>query len=115
MEKQTTIAFVLIGVILMAWLYLNTPNTPPAKQQKQKIVKQEQTPKVNEAQSKEVKEIPVKKDSVSLGSFFSSKPLPEETLVVENDEAIIELSTKGGKITKYFLKKYNNWRYKKTS
>ncbi|MCK9211358.1 MAG: membrane protein insertase YidC [Ignavibacteriaceae bacterium] len=115
MEKQTTIAFVLIGVILMAWLYLNTPTTPPAKQKKQEIVKQEQTQKVDEAKKEETKEIPVQKDSASLGSFFSSKPLAEKTIVVENDEAIIELSTKGGKITKYFLKKYNNWQYKKTS
>jgi len=115
MEKQTTIAFVLIGVILMVWLYISAPTTPPAKQKKQEIVKQEETPKVDEVKTEEAKELSVKKDSVSLGSLFSSTPLPEKTIIVENDEAIIELSTQGGKINKYFLKKYNNWHYKKDS
>ncbi|PIP77792.1 MAG: preprotein translocase YidC [Ignavibacteria bacterium CG22_combo_CG10-13_8_21_14_all_37_15] len=114
MEKQTTIAFVLIGAILMVWLYLNTPNTPPAKQKKQEVVKQEDSNKVATLKKEEAKEIPVKKDSVSLGSFFTAAPSPEKTIVVENDEAIIELSTKGGKITKYYLKKYNNWQYTET-
>jgi len=114
MEKQTTIAFVLIGAILMVWLYLNTPNTPPAKQKKQEVVKYEESNKVATLKKEEAKEIPVKKDSVSLGSFFTAAPSPEKTIVVENDEAIIELSTKGGKITKYYLKKYNNWQYTET-
>ncbi|NCQ18752.1 MAG: membrane protein insertase YidC [Ignavibacteria bacterium] len=114
MEKQTTIAFVLIGAILMVWLYLNTPNTPPAKQKKQEVVKYEDSNKVATLKKEEAKEIPVKKDSVSLGSFFTAAPSPEKTIVVENDEAIIELSTKGGKITKYYLKKYNNWQYTET-
>ena len=115
MEKQTTIAFVLIGAILMVWLYLNSPNTPPAKQKKQEIVKNIDSIKIDEVKKEETKEISVQKDSVSLGSFFSSAPLPEKIIRIENDEAVIELSTKGGKITRYFLKKYNNWQYKKTS
>jgi len=115
MEKQTTLAFVLIGAILMVWLYLNTPTAPPAKQKKQEVVKQEQTQKIDSSKKEEVKSAPDQKDSVSLGTLFSSKPLPEKTITVETDEAIIELSTKGGKITKYFLKKYNNWQYTKSS
>jgi len=113
MEKQTTIAFVLIGAILMVWLYLNTPNTPPVKQKKQEVVKQEQASNQNEAPKEVAKESTILKDSIALGSFFSSTPLPEKTITVENEEAIIELSTKGGKITKYFLKKYNTWQYTK--
>ncbi|MGE5354303.1 MAG: hypothetical protein ACM3P0_19610, partial [Acidobacteriota bacterium] len=33
MDKQTTIAFVLIGAILIVWLYLSspTPQNPPVK------------------------------------------------------------------------------------
>ena len=115
MEKQTTLAFVLIGGILMVWLYLNTPNTPPAKQKKQETTRQADSQKVNEIKKEEITELPTKNDSVSLGSFFSSAVLPEKTIIIENDEAVIELSTKGGKITKYFLKKYNNWQYTKAS
>ena len=105
MEKQTTLAFVLIGAILMVWLYLNTPNTPPAKQKKQETTQQADSQKVNEIKKEEITELPAKNDSVSLGSFFSSAVLPEKTIIIENDETVIELSTKGGKITKYFLKK----------
>jgi len=47
MEKQTTLAFVLIGAILMVWLYFNTPNTPPAKQKKQGTTQQDDSQRRN--------------------------------------------------------------------
>ena len=54
MEKQTTLAFVLIGAILMVWLYLNTPNTPPVKQKKQETTQQADSQKVNEIKKEEI-------------------------------------------------------------
>ncbi len=35
MDRNTTIAFILIGGILVLWLYLNSPTTPPPQKGKQ--------------------------------------------------------------------------------
>lgn len=118
MDKQTTLAFVLIGIVLMVWLYMSAPTVPPDQaqkrkaedsllldKQKQEAVEKEEA-KAVEAQQQE------KKDSISLGKFYSDKTRDEEFITIENDVAIIELSNKGGKITKYFLKEYNNWYHK---
>jgi len=116
MDKQTTLAFVLISAILMIWLYLNSPAPPPAKPKQAKDTVRVETPAPAQEvkkQKEEKEEAPVE-DSVSLGPFFTTKGGSEKTITVENDEAIIELSTKGGKITKYFLKKYHNWQYNKS-
>lgn len=111
MDKNTTIGFVLIGVILMVWLYFNS--TPPPEQPK----KDPQTTQQSSADTKE-KEKPkeVAKPKVELQEFkdslFVSSNAPEKTIIVETDLAMIELTSKGGQIRKYYLKNYKTWYYK---
>jgi len=112
MDKQTTIAFVLIGLILIVWLYLTTPTvTPPQKTQKESdttlVQQKEKTPE----QVKTV--VPVKKettaDSSSLGMFYSETKRDSQYINLETDLALIQINVQGAKIDKYYLKKYNNW------
>jgi len=115
MDKQTTLAFILIGIILMIWLYTSTPTVPPDQSQRNKAEdsliiekqkldeKEKEELKLNESKESE------KSDSITLGKFFRTEFQNEEFITIENDLAIIEVSTKGGKITKYFLKEYKNW------
>jgi len=110
MDKQTTIAFVLIGGILVFWLYLSSPEP-----QKQQPVKKDTTTVVQKSDSlNTVLSEPIGKkqsetDSLSLGKMFLNNSLPEKTITVENELYLIEFSTKGGNIRKVFLKHFNNW------
>ncbi|MDP2303049.1 MAG: membrane protein insertase YidC [Ignavibacteria bacterium] len=109
MDKQTTLAFVLIGIILMAWLYLTTPTQPPqepAKAQDSTVVEKPAAPqKIEKVDDKPIQS----KDSLSFGKFFSKSESAEEIITIENDVVIIEMTNRGGKIKKYFLKEFQNW------
>jgi YidC/Oxa1 family membrane protein insertase len=113
MDRQTTIAFVLIAAILMVWLYFSAP----APEQPKQTVKSSQTAPAKDTAAAPKKEIKtaekpkeeVKPDSASLASAFPVKNLPERIITVENDLVRLELSSRGGKINRYFLKKFNNW------
>jgi len=119
MDKNTTIAFVLIGVILVVWLYINAPEPKPVtagagqdttlvhndtskKSQKkiaQKVVKQ--TPPVKE-------KIKDKVSTEQAGEFVSTNK-PEKIITIENDKVLLEMTSKGARIKKYYLKKYKTW------
>ncbi len=118
MDKKTTIAFVLMGAILVLWLYLNSPQQP------NKFEKPQDTTLVNKDTNKfqkdENKKPTINKQSVSnqhlavgdslmFGKYFSSSIGTDKTITIENDLVKLELTSKGGDIKKYFLKKYKNW------
>ncbi len=123
MDRNTTIAFILIGGILVLWLYLNSP-TPPPQQKGTKtdstLVHKDTTNNkiISESQQKSQKnEKPTAeketKDSsetvANYGKYFNYSDAAGEIITIENDLVRLELSTKGANIKKYFLKNYNNW------
>src|SRR5690606_34910626 len=110
MDKQTTFAFILIGAIIILWLYLNTPTPPPPVQKPADTTSVDTTSKQEIDTLKNIlPEITEKQDSLQYGRFYSSSTGTEDIITIENDLVIIELSSKGGNIRKYFLKKFNNW------
>ncbi len=106
MDRNSTLAFLLIGVILVVWLYWNTPapQTPqpktPTTVEKKDTVKQAAPVEAIEEKSEE--ELP-----------FGDSKKPEKIVTIETDLSRIELTSKGGKIRRVFLKKYNTWYYSK--
>ena len=106
MDKQTTFAFIIIGLILVVWLYFNSP--APQPQQKKKgqptAVEKKDTsavkPPVQEKQTAKPVEEPAP---------FGAKQLAEKIITIETDLAKIELTNKGAKIRRYFIKKYKTW------
>lgn len=120
MDKNTTIAFILIGAILILWLYLNAPEPPKQSPSKNKtdstLVSDTTTSKKNipvqkktsPPKSAEIKKS-LLKDSLNFGEYFSIENKPEKIITVENEFVLIEFSTRGGNIKKYYLKKFNNW------
>src|SRR3989339_974676 len=106
MDKQTTFAFIIIGLILVVWLYFNSP--APQPQQKKKgqptaVEKKDSSavkPPVQEKQAAKLIEEPAP---------FGAKQLSEKIITIETDLARIELTNKGAKIRRYFLKKYQTW------
>lgn len=108
MDKQTTIAFVLIGAILIIWLYMNSPEPQP-----QQIQKPDSTLTRKDSVGHTVKQsVPaqenVAKDTTAIGKLFQQNS-QERIITVENDLVKLELTTNGAKIKRYFLKEYQTW------
>ncbi len=123
MDRRSIIGFVLIGVVLMFWLYWNTSKTPPPHPKKQDTVKVE-TKQSTDTNKAPITSIPTTKDSItnSLGTIFSkssatgttsdslnTKPLAEKIIQVENKKVFIEFSNYGGTVRKFTLKDFQTW------
>ncbi len=120
MDRNTTIAFILIGAILVLWFYLNSPS--PEHIQKGKTTDttavHEDTSRIKESK-KEIAADTVKlqkkqlqtaeNDSLKYGKYFSASPEKEKVITIENEFVLMELSSKGANIRKIYLKKFNNW------
>lgn len=109
MDRNTTVAFVLIGLILVVWLYINSPEPQPQTQKTTAdttLVKDDLAPEKKDAET-EIKE---EKLTPSLDSLLVSDLSKEERIItIENDDVILELTSKGARIKKYFLKEYKMW------
>jgi YidC/Oxa1 family membrane protein insertase len=114
MDRNTIIAFVLIGAILVTWLFINTPKEPP----KQKSDKDTTVVQNDGVSDTTIKNITGDEDSVKdqkrkekdiYDSFLPTTNDTGRIVTIETDLAIYELSTQGGNIHKAYLKKYNNW------
>jgi YidC/Oxa1 family membrane protein insertase len=107
MDKQSTIAFILIGVVLVVWLYFNSPEPQPVKQRKADTTHvQTNTPLQKPVEEKQVVE---EKPEENQNTPFAISNKPENIVTIETDLARIELTSKGAKIRRYFLKKFKTW------
>lgn len=111
-----------MGVILVVWLYFNSPEPLP------QVPNQTDTTlvKTNRDTAKELKEesaaASVKttqeesakiSDSDESQTVFSQTDKEGQIITIETDLVKLEMTSKGGKIRKYYLKKYGTWYYKK--
>ena len=114
MDRNTTIAFILIGAILVVWLFINTP------EQKEQTRKEQDTKTTLEKKAEEFPEIVLEEKTASdpktgqnvedtQGIFSIAETDSGRIVTIETDLAIYELSTMGGNFHKVFLKKFNNW------
>ncbi len=120
MDKKTTVAFVLMAGILILWLYLNSPKpseqlpanadtTLVSKDTSQKIAEKQESITKKEKQEKALPAAPKEEQQPSYGKYFSAPTGKAQLVTVENDLVRLELTSRGGDIEKYFLKKYKNW------
>lgn len=117
MDRNTILAFVLISAILIVWLFMNSPQPPPPseKQTDSTIVERgltkDKLQEKTQTTGAETKSGQPKKDSdsSSFGSYFKAPVGEEKIITIENDLVKMELSTRGGNIKKYYLKKFKNW------
>ena len=120
MDRQTTIAFIIIGAILVLWLYLNSPK--PGEQQKSPndttqvvkdtLAKTEKTkPSAQNVQKTEKKSVASQNasDTLNYSKYFPFTKQKEKLITIDNDLVRLEISSKGGDIKKYYLKDYKNW------
>jgi YidC/Oxa1 family membrane protein insertase len=108
MDKQTTIAFILIGAILVLWLYISAPD--PNQQPKQK----NETTQTTDTTKKTPEDSIVESKTTSIetqttNSVFADTDKPEEKIVIETELTRIELSNKGANFRRIYLTKFKNW------
>jgi YidC/Oxa1 family membrane protein insertase len=116
LDRNTTIAFILIGTILVVWLFINTPERneqPRPNQDTTSVIKSQQEDLPKPDQEREIT-LPKKTDQnlpedTSLGMFSQENVESGRIISIETDLAIYELSTMGGNFHKVFLKEFNNW------
>lgn len=113
MDKNTTIAFILIGAILVVWLFMNSPEqteqTNPTVDTTSVQKKEDVQAKIAEEEKKLTSPIPEGDAVKNLGMFSNQETDSGRIITIETDLAIYEMSTKGGNFHKVFLKKFNNW------
>jgi len=114
MDKQSTLAFVLMGLVLVVWLYFNSPEPQPqtASKADSTLVKSENKSQPVDSIKNSVKDtlLTAQNDSTQNG-LFSVTDKKGEIITIENDLVKIEMTSKGGKIKKYYLKDYATWYY----
>jgi len=115
MDRNSVLAFILIGLVLMLWLWYNTPDPSKMPKKKQDST-QVQIPKKEESEitkpdtvkastQKENKEI-----NDTLGVYFSNVELgTNRFFTVETPLLKVEINSTGGKFNRVFLKKYKEW------
>jgi len=116
MDRNSVIGFILIGLILVLWLYFQ--NKQPVQQQKQQQeeqMKQDTVKKTPPADtiSKQITQDTLSKTkqvSEKYGTLFSSFETGEDKVImIETDKYYAEFSTKGGSIIKYEVKGFKTW------
>ena len=109
MDRQSILGYILIFVVLVVWLWLNAP---PAG--RQTAPPQDVQVKTEAKDTVERRQIPEAQESVTradpLGKFFSGRGAgPEEIITIETDLYRAELTTRGGLVKEWELKKYTTW------
>ncbi|MFI5211378.1 MAG: membrane protein insertase YidC [Ignavibacteria bacterium] len=121
MDRNSILGFVLIGIILVAWLYFQSKNTPPKPPETQKTEQQvnqdtvkKNIPQTNIDTSK--KQVAIDTSKVTqpglekYGILFSKFETGEDKIIIiETDKYHAEFSTKGGAIIKFEVKGFVTW------
>lgn len=109
MDRQTTIAFILIGAILVLWLYITAPDPNQQTKPKSSSTQLSDTLKDNSTDTISVQQPRETINNDVLVKEIKQDSIPEVITVIETELARFELSNKGGNFKKIFLKKFNNW------
>lgn len=118
MDRNTTIAFILIGAILVTWLYLNSPE-PTKETMKGSDTTRVEIDTLQKPEKETTKKQIVENEIISDTTGLVGEQVPEEykgqiqepgrIITIETEVAIHEFSTRGANIHKVFLKRFNNW------
>src|SRR4030095_15089786 len=125
MDRNSIIGFVLIGIILLGWLYFQNKNSEQKQKETQKTEQQQNQQKQTQIPDTTKKPPPVdttkqqvKKDTVlenqaaieKYGALFTKFEKGEDKVImIETDKFYAEFSTKGGALIKYEVKGFKTW------
>lgn len=112
MDRNSILAFILIGLVLFIWLWYNSPapsNYPQKQNDSTSVVKdsvdlKKEEPSLTLETQKSTQLID------TLGVYFSNTKLGQNQIYkVETPLFIAEINSTGGKIYRFFLKNYKEW------
>ena len=110
MDRQSILGYILIFVLLVAWMWMNSPKQTQQSQQL-KAVATQTMPQDSSKRADTLRTQP--KETVQanpLGKFFAGRDKGvERTITIETDLYIADISLKGGLIKRWELKKYKTW------
>lgn len=117
MDRQSTIGFLLIALVLMVWMWYNTPPPRVPTAADSLAMAQYDSMKLKEAQAKKTQSpsslLPSaqqEKHAEGFGEFFSARAAGAEKILTINTELYTaEITTKGGLVRKWELKNYKTW------
>ncbi|MBK9249292.1 MAG: membrane protein insertase YidC [Ignavibacteria bacterium] len=105
MDKRSFIGFILIGIIITAWIVYSSTNTRTVEPAQTKaVIEQKEAPKSEMSTPKTDNDL--NKFGTTYGKFTGKK---EQFITIETDLYRAKISTKGGTIARWELKKYNSW------
>ncbi len=113
MGRQETIGFVLIGIVLIVWMWMHTPpppeEMPPDPDDPAEVERPE--PRPDDPEDPEITEVPEEPEPErDLGRWFSHLVEGEEKVVTVNTDLYkVRLTTHGGILTQYELTEYVTW------
>jgi YidC/Oxa1 family membrane protein insertase len=113
MDKKTTIGFVLIGLVLLIWMWVQTPPAPPARppaadSSRSAMAAPKDT--IRAERPAVSRDTLVHSPQDNLGTYFSPRASGEEKIIViTTDLYTAEITTKGGLIRKWELSGYKSW------
>ena len=116
MDKQSTLGFILIAIVLVVWMWWSSPRPSQQPQNGKQVYELKKDSSIAVKPEVEKKETPSKTESRqfspkdSLGKFFSSAAVGNERIVtIETDLYTAQISTKGAVIQSFELKNYKTW------
>lgn len=110
MDKQTTLGFILIGLVLIVWMWLQAPppHTPSVTSPPDTVKTIPQQKSLETHLEKQESAGITRPDS--LGKFFSALSSGEEKIaIIKTDLYTAEVTTRGGLIQKWELSTYKTW------
>src|ERR1041385_1051515 len=109
MDRNTIIGFLLIGLVLIIWMWLNAP--PPAQEHNvgTDTVHVKKAP-IDTTHAEDIPRIKSTASEDTLGKYFSALARGgEKTFTVESEKYKATISTRGGTIRSWILKEYKTW------
>lgn len=119
MDRQSIIGFVLIGLVLMVWMYLNAPEPVPPEEQQSGM---RDTTLVQDAPEPVETTEAAEEDSVDPAELLKSAKAssaeetaieegehPKRLITIENDVYKTVLSTDGARLRRFYTKEFNSW------
>src|SRR5512140_3474539 len=116
MDKQSILGFVLIGIVLIVWMWVQAPPPQPAHpaaadsvaHARVVVPETARVAPISSPMGQRSGGLVVAPDS--LGAFFTQRLKgPEKVLVIKTDLYTAEVSTHGGLIRKWELHEYKTW------
>ncbi len=112
MDRQATLGFILIGLVLMVWMWYNAPAPPASRRPPTDTTHAAAQPARDTVYEKQLRERaqPEQQSSEDYGEFFSRRLRgSEKILIVETDLYTAEVTSKGGLIRRWELKDFKTW------